>query len=172
MPDSDVTGNTNENANTNDNSSASTGNAGLTGKFIGSDALPHATRTHTRPGRARCTHGRAYETLEVGQETNAECVEADVVGFGQAGGWVDRALTNDLAGVGCESCHLLCAITSNAERRHAATDDRYRCAQVCGQCHTGEHHPNYDDWATSGHAAIEAGGGELLHRGHESKHMR
>jgi hypothetical protein len=28
-------------------------------------------------------------------------------------------------------------------------------SSVCGQCHTGEHQPNYDDWLTSKHAAVE-----------------
>lgn len=149
--------NSNANANANSNSNANEngkGNSGLTGQFVGSArcALCH---NNIHNDWSQTLHGRAYETLEaIGQSTNATCIPCHTVGFGQAGGWVDRATTNDLAGVGCESCH-------GPARQHVenVNDASLRPpknidASLCGNCHTGEHHPNYDDWLTSGHAEV------------------
>ncbi|MFO0840655.1 MAG: multiheme c-type cytochrome [Phycisphaerae bacterium] len=149
-------GNTNTNTNTNDNgSTVIPGNSGLTGKFVGSSrcqlchANIHADWTGT-------LHAKAYDTLEaIGQQNNAQCIGCHTVGFGEAGGWVDRATTNDLAGVGCEACH-----PSAGDHAKNASDVSLRpkadiAASVCGRCHTDEHHPNYDDWQLSKHAAVE-----------------
>jgi hypothetical protein len=98
-------------------------------------------------------HSRALEVLEsVGQGTNPDCLKCHTTGYGDDGGFVDRATTNSLAGVTCEACH-------GAQSQHAmnASDVSLRpivsiSAAVCGQCHTGEHQPNYDDWLMSKHA--------------------
>jgi hypothetical protein len=88
-----------------------TGNTGLTGKFVGAETCaqchpgPHAEWSST-------LHAGAFETLEaIGQGSNAQCVGCHSVGFGQDGGFVDRATTNALAGVQCENCHGVYAIT-------------------------------------------------------------
>lgn len=153
--DGNTNGNTNTNTNTNDNvNDGGRGDSGVAGVFIGSErcSLCHA-RTHA--SWAETLHARAYETLEeIGQAENAACVGCHTVGFGETGGWVDRATTNSLAGVGCEACH-------GGAREHAenASDATLRptidiSAEVCGRCHTGAHHPNYDDWLTTGHANV------------------
>lgn len=153
--------NTNTNTNTNDNSNTNTnendnkpGNSGLTGKFVGSSrcSLCHV---NTHRNWADTLHARALESLErIGQDTNVNCIGCHTVGFGQAGGFVNRATTNDLAGVGCESCH-------GPGRDHVENveDKTLRppiniASSLCGSCHTGTHHPNFDDWQTSGHAAV------------------
>lgn len=131
------------------------GNSGLTGKYVGSTrcSLCHVN-THTN--WAETLHAGALETLEaIGQDKNPVCLPCHTVGFGQAGGFVDRATTDDLAGVGCETCH-------GAAREHVENiEDRALrptvsiSAAVCAVCHQGEHHPNSEEWAESGHTNIE-----------------
>jgi hypothetical protein len=151
------TGNGNDNssnANVNANDNSKTGNSGLSGKFVGSErcSLCH---NHTHFHWSETLHSRALESLEaIGQDKNAQCLRCHTVGFGQRGGFVDRGTTNDLAGVGCESCH-------GAARDHVenVNDASLRpkidiSAEVCGQCHTGAHQPNFDDWSESKHAMV------------------
>lgn len=128
------------------------GNSGLTGKYIGSERCS-ACHANIHADWANTLHSGALETLEaIGQDQNAQCVGCHVVGFGEAGGFVDRATTNDLAGVGCEACH-----GGAAEHAKNASDESLRpklnlSADVCGKCHTGTHHPNFEDWTASKHA--------------------
>lgn len=123
------------------------------------------SRTHLN--WSETLHARALDTLEaIGQGTNAACIGCHTVGFGQPGGFVDRATTDALAGVGCESCH-------GAARDHVenVADASLRpkvdiSANVCGACHTGEHHPNFEDWSASGHSSInDVVSGDLLEGG-------
>jgi len=128
------------------------GNSGLTGKYIGSERCA-TCHNNIHNDWANTLHSQAYEALEkIGQEKNAECVSCHTVGYGDTGGWVDRATTNDLAGVGCEACH-------GPAQEHAmnVSDKSLRptiniSASVCGKCHTGDHQPNFDDWQVSRHA--------------------
>jgi len=131
------------------------GNSGLTGKYVGSTRCSvchnniHATWSQT-------LHARAYETLEkIGQQNNAECVGCHTVGYGEPGGWVDRATTDDLAGVGCEACHGPAADHANNVSDESLRPQINISASVCGRCHTGAHQPNFDDWTLSHHAAVE-----------------
>lgn len=131
------------------------GDSGVTGKFKGATVCMQChSNIHT--DWAGTLHSKALETLEaIGQGTNANCLGCHTVGFGEEGGYVDRATTNSLAGVQCENCH-----GAAAEHAMNASDESLRpkisiMADVCGQCHTGEHHPNFEDWSMSKHAAVE-----------------
>ena len=151
--------NANENTNTavneNTNTAPPTGNSGLTGKYVGS-ARCSLCHVNTHTSWSGTLHATALESLEaIGQGTNAACVGCHTVGFGESGGFVDRATTNALAGVGCESCH-------GAGGDHVANieDESLRppkniAASVCGVCHTDDHHPTFDDWSLSKHATIQ-----------------
>lgn len=131
-----------------------TGNSGLTGKYVGSAtcSLCHSRRHQSW---SETLHAKALETLErIGQDTNADCLGCHTVGYGEDGGFVDRATTNDLAGVGCEACH-------GPGRDHVENvgDESKRptvslSADVCGRCHQDEHHPNFEEWSESRHAAV------------------
>ncbi len=131
-----------------------TGDSGLTGKFVGSTVCMQC-HANTHFEWTGTLHARALESLEeIGQDTNANCVGCHTVGFGEPGGFVDRATTNSLANVGCESCH-------GPGRDHVmnVNDASLRppvdiSANVCGRCHTGDHHPNFDEWSTSLHAHV------------------
>ena len=146
------------------------GNSGLTGKFVGAETCS-TCHANTHQAWSETLHAKALETLEaIGQGSNPECVGCHTVGFGQEGGFVDRATTDALAGVGCEACH-------GPAGAHAANagDESLRptvniAASVCGACHTGAHHPNFEDWSSSGHAMVtehvagELTAGESLNR--------
>lgn len=131
------------------------GNSGITGQYIGSTrcALCHA---NTHAGWSDTLHAHALETLEaIGQGSNPNCIGCHVVGHGDQGGFVNRATTNDLAGVGCEACH-----GPAAEHARNANDETLYpgvsiASELCGRCHTGSHHPHYEDWATSRHARVD-----------------
>ena len=137
-----------------DDGGEQTGNSGLPGKFVGSAqcSLCHVN-THAR--WSQTLHAGALETLEqMDQGTNANCLPCHTVGFGEQGGFLDRATTNDLAGVGCEACH-------GAARDHVENveDESLRptvdiSSALCGSCHTGTHQPTYDEWQESGHASV------------------
>jgi hypothetical protein len=130
------------------------GDSGVTGKYVGSE---RCAQCHARVHEmwSETLHGNALATLEaIGQGTNSECLPCHTVGYGEEGGFVDRATTNALANVGCEDCH-------GPGRDHVmnVADESLRppkdiSAELCGRCHTGEHQPNFDQWQMSAHAQV------------------
>lgn len=130
------------------------GDSGITGQFVGSTRCGDCHKTlHTN--WMATLHAGALETLEaIGQDTNENCIGCHVVGFGEEGGFVDRATTNDLAGVGCEACHGPSRAHVDAIEDESLRPPTNLSATVCGKCHTGEHHPNFEDWEMSGHAHV------------------
>ncbi|MFQ5806143.1 MAG: multiheme c-type cytochrome [Phycisphaerae bacterium] len=142
-----------------------TGNSGLTGKFIGSQecALCHVVK---HADWEETHHAEALDALEeIGQGENAVCLACHTVGFGESGGFVDRATTNDLAGVGCEACH-----GAARDHRQNLADVSLRPvvdigADVCGRCHTDAHHPTVDEWEEAAHSGINEHVAEGLSEG-------
>ncbi len=133
------------------------GNDGVTGKYVGSFRCSQCHSIfHTN--WQGTLHSRALEALEaIGQDKNAECLGCHTVGYGEEGGFVDRATTNVLAGVGCESCHgagRAHVDNVNAVELRPPTDIS---AAVCGRCHTGAHQPNFEQWGASKHAVVTEG---------------
>ena len=101
-------------------------------------------------------HAGAWETLKSSDHMQDSCIPCHVVGY-QQGGFVDEETTPEFADVQCENCH-------GAAGDHAANpaDASLRppvdiSAEVCGACHTGSHHPNFEQWQESGHAQINEG---------------
>jgi hypothetical protein len=133
-----------------------TGNSGLTGDYVGSQTC-RLCHTRIHDAWQETLHAEALETLEaIGQGDNPACVGCHTVGFGEPGGFVDRATTNALAEVGCEDCH-----GPGSDHIHNVSDESLRPprdirAAVCGRCHQGSHHPNYEQWQESAHAEIPA----------------
>jgi len=95
-----------------------------------------------------------------GGQTNSSCLPCHTVGYGLPTGFAFTSkngfffYSTNLAGVQCESCHGPAA-------NHAATPDDPTvvprvelAATVCGGCHTGSMQPTYEEWNTSGHAAV------------------
>jgi predicted CXXCH cytochrome family protein len=106
-------------------------------------------------------HAEAFETLRrINQHENAVCVQCHTVGFGATDGFVNEATTPHLIGVQCENCHG----PAGAHARNpgdAALRPRIDAAlmssQVCGSCHTGAHHPTFDEWQLSRHGSALEG---------------
>ncbi len=115
-------------------------------------------------------HAGAIDALAaIGMDENENCLGCHTVGtYGLVdgipgtddldnGGYDETAVAR-LAGVQCENCHgpgSEHANNGNFGNIHISMD-----AQLCGQCHTDEHHPTFDEWETSGHgsgAATEDG---------------
>lgn len=137
--------------NGNDNT---TGDSGLTGKYVGA-----ATCQQCHPGPhadwSATLHATALETLEaIGQGTNAQCVGCHTVGFGEEGGFKDRATTNSLAGVQCESCHGPGGAHVRDPINDAVKPYIDISADVCGKCHQGSRHPNFEQWSEALHSQI------------------
>lgn len=132
-----------------------TGNGGgLTGKYVGA-AVCQQCHSNIHQNWSQTGHSRALGTLAaISQDTNAQCLPCHTVGFGETGGFVDTATTNELAGVQCENCH-----GGAADHVRNVEDKSLRPtvsigADVCGKCHQGVHHPTFEEWSGTGHAAV------------------
>jgi len=106
-------------------------------------------------------HAHAIESLAaIGQDMNKNCVVCHTVGtYGlnadpslDNGGYDDTAVVR-LQGVQCENCH---GPGSQHPNPNFSSVEVSMEASVCGQCHTDEHHPTYDEWLESGHSMIVA----------------
>jgi 2',3'-cyclic-nucleotide 2'-phosphodiesterase (5'-nucleotidase family) len=84
-------------------------------------------------------HGHAWATLvDVGMDTNAECVSCHVTGAGEATGFRSAQTHPDLTNVQCESCHQMGTL-------HESTGDRGELvADSCVGCHDQENSPDFD----------------------------
>lgn len=76
------------------------------------------------------------------------------VGYLLPGGFISQAATPQLAGVQCENCHGPAANHAANENDPTVRPRVELAATVCGGCHTGPMHPTYEEWNTSGHAAV------------------
>ena len=103
-------------------------------------------------------HASAIESLqEIGMDSNPSCLKCHTVGsYGlnadaalDNGGYDETAVPR-LAGVQCENCH---GPGSQHPSPNFTSVDVTMDASLCGQCHTDAHHPTYDEWQTSAHAA-------------------
>jgi hypothetical protein len=119
--------------------------------YVGSETckLCHSG-THNKWSATR--HAGAFDTLkQINQHTNGYCLVCHTVGFGQANGYKDEAMTPQFKGVQCENCHGPggghVSAPMDLSKRPVVTI----AAEVCGGCHTDAHHPTYDEWQESAH---------------------
>lgn len=100
-------------------------------------------------------HSHAFEALKTAHaDKNPSCIVCHTVGYGMPSGFIDEATTPQLAGVQCENCHGPAGDHANKPNVMANRPPKVLSANLCGGCHTGAHNPNWDEWATSGHAAV------------------
>ncbi|MHB8080289.1 MAG: multiheme c-type cytochrome, partial [Candidatus Krumholzibacteriia bacterium] len=119
------------------------------------DAYCALCHVGTHASWATTGHESAYETLAaIGQNENPACIGCHTVGT--VGLDADPALNNGgydeipiaaLRGVQCENCHGPGGDHPGTRPTLPISYD----AETCGQCHTGPHHPTYDEWAGSAH---------------------
>ena len=146
-------GNTNDNTNTNDND-VTPGDSGVTGKYVGA-ATCEGCHPDTHESWAATLHAGAMETLEASDHASESCIGCHSVGYGEEGGYVDRATTNSLAGVQCENCHGPGRDHAENPMDEASRPSVSLASEVCGVCHTGTHHPTFEQWEESGHAVVD-----------------
>lgn len=104
---------------------------------------------------ATTAHTHALDTLKrIGQDKNPACLPCHTVGYGLPTGFISESATPHLAGVQCENCHGPAANHAANELDFAARPRAELAAQVCGGCHTGSHHPTWDEWKSSNHALV------------------
>jgi len=99
-------------------------------------------------------HAEALPNLVASGHANETCFVCHVVGLDgdtANSGYddPDPTVADRFGGVQCEACHgpgsehiaTLVPLVANVSD------------ELCGACHTGAHHPTYDEWLTSAHAA-------------------
>lgn len=74
--------------------------------------------------------------------------------------------TNDYEGVGCLACHEL--RLDEPGIAHATVDTS---AVLCGECHTGTHAPDYDEWLVSPHATANIACSDCHQSHNDDLHM-
>ena len=120
------------------------------GPYVGAEVC-RPCHSNVHAGWSGTKHHEALSVLTaIGQVTNANCLPCHTVGYGQPTGY-RGADTPQLANVQCENCHG--AGGNHASNPSANAMTVSRASEVCGQCHTGIHHPNFEQWETSKHAA-------------------
>lgn len=100
-------------------------------------------------------HANAFQTLaNIGQQRNPSCLPCHTVGYGLPTGYNTNTSPAHLRGVQCESCHGPAANHAANEMDLTVRPRIEIASQVCGGCHTGSHHPTFDEWNSSGHAIV------------------
>ena len=113
------------------------------GKFLGRETCAQC-HEDTTSGWRQTPHAHAYQTLkDCNQHELPACLQCHVVGYDIFGGFIDGALTPELAGVQCESCHgpgLQHVESPDAPPGIIASPD----ASVCRKCHTKGQDSKFD----------------------------
>lgn len=128
--------------------------AGPSPRYAGSQACVECHESVHRV-ESDTAHTHALDTLKrIGQDKNPACLPCHTVGYGLPTGFVSETATPHLAGVQCENCHGPAANHAANELDVAARPRAELASQVCGGCHTGSHHPTWDEWKSSNHAVV------------------
>lgn len=100
-------------------------------------------------------HANAFQTLEAkGKSFDPACLKCHTVAFHQPGGFIDIDVTEHLANVQCENCHVG---TPNHVKNPTANKPQLAKEtpqQICQQCHNKTHSPSFDFdsyWPRIGH---------------------
>jgi hypothetical protein len=130
--------------------------SGPSPQYIGAQACA-GCHDSIRATELKTPHAGAFTNAyfaAAGGQTNSSCLPCHTVGYGLPTGFVSQSKTPQLANVQCENCH------GPAGNHQANPDDLTVVPQieiaatVCGGCHTGPMNPTYEEWTTSGHAAV------------------
>ncbi len=105
-------------------------------------------------GWAGTLHSTALSALQnIGMGNNSDCIVCHTIGFGQPNGYTNQLTTPQLANVGCENCHGPAGWHKDSDHTliHPAVSID---PAICGSCHTGSHHPTYEEYSESIHAQV------------------
>ena len=110
--------------------------------------------------QATVTNTPHFHALEdFGTQSTVFTLTNLTVGYLLPTGYTNQAATPQLAEVQCENCHGPAANHAASELDSTVRPRVELAATVCGGCHTGPQHPNYDEWETSEHATVTPDGG-------------
>ena len=117
------------------------------------------TCVECHPGKhdswAQTRHAGAFDTLKaIGQGANGSCLPCHTVGYGTPTGFKDEATTPYFEGVQCENCHGPAGDHASNPADLSLRPIRELSTMMCGGCHTGYHHPTYEDITTSPHPQV------------------
>ncbi len=124
---------------------------GTAAAFVGANVCQACHRSQHAAWSAT-HHADALAALEgAGQAENSYCLPCHTVGFGEPTGYTSQSETPQLANVQCENCH-------GGGGKHVSNPSQNQMlvpleAELCGNCHQGFHHPTFEQWSTSRHAA-------------------
>jgi len=121
--------------------------------FTLATALAQDPDDATTPDECATCHKEAYEEWEESDHADALSNPTFIEALSRAGnptycrtchatGYDPVEDTVEYEGVGCLACH---------DGPHGTINDS---AELCGQCHTGTHAPDYDQWLVSDHASV------------------
>ena len=122
-----------------------------TAAFVGADVCQACHRSQ-HAAWSGTAHADALAALQAaGQDQNSVCLACHTVGYGEPIGYTGQSETPHLANVQCENCH-------GGGGRHVSNPSQNPLlspleADLCGGCHQGFHHPTFEQWSTSRHAA-------------------
>ncbi|MEI7731098.1 MAG: multiheme c-type cytochrome [Verrucomicrobiota bacterium] len=125
-------------------------------QYVG-EATCGTCHTNIHASEMTARHFGALNTLKAaGNGTNKNCLPCHTVGYGTPNGFVNEATTPQLAGVQCENCHGPGQAHASAPNDLTLRPAIVMSGELCGGCHTGSHHPTYDEWHTTPHASVLA----------------
>lgn len=132
--------------------------SGAEGEAPAEEEGPYSDGDYSSPDDCATCHKDEYHEWEQSTHANALTNPLFLEAWSRAGeptycrschatGYDAVEGTIDYEGVGCLSCH---EFSTEDDGPHMTTD---KSAELCGNCHTGIHAPDYDEWLTSDHAA-------------------
>ncbi len=130
--------------------------SGPSPQYIGAQACA-GCHDSIRATELKTPHAGAFTNayfVAAGGQTNSSCLPCHTVGYGLPTGFVSNSKTPLLAGVQCENCHGPAANHEANPNDPTVVPQVDIAATVCGGCHTGPMQPTYEEWHTSGHAAV------------------
>lgn len=100
-------------------------------------------------------HSKAIQTLEDKNKAfDPACLKCHTVAFHEPGGFIDMEVTEHLANVQCENCHVDTPKHVADPQAHKPRLAQNTAEQVCTQCHNKDHSPSFDFedyWPRIGH---------------------
>jgi predicted CXXCH cytochrome family protein len=129
---------------------------------ISQQTIPASMSSHPVENPTDCAecHQDQYRQWQTSPHANASINQTFLTEYASRGrpsycmschasGYDPRTQQYVFEGVVCSNCHY---VTGNTKHPPGPVEVA-NASQVCGQCHTGEHAPTYDEWLVSSHSA-------------------
>lgn len=125
-------------------------------EFAGSSACA-ACHKNVHTNEMMTAHATAFSRISgMPVAARKSCVPCHTVGANYSTGYKDDGSTPHLANVQCENCHGPAAAHAAFPTRLELVPKVDVAGEVCGGCHTGSHHPTYEEWSSTPHGGAFA----------------